>query len=55
MDRFFLFLVVRDDDPATQEGKMHMNSTNLLVNLIAFQFVWKNTDTEDVCSDSKNL
>lgn len=28
MDRFFVFLVVHDDDPATQEGKM--KSTNLL-------------------------
>ena len=29
MDRFFLFLVLHDDDPATQEGKII--STNLLV------------------------
>lgn len=29
MDRFFLFLVLDDDDPATQEGKII--STNLLV------------------------
>jgi len=55
MGRFFLFLVVRDDDPATQEGKMNSTNLSLLVSLIVFQFVWKNTDTEDVCSDSKNL
>ena len=29
MDRFFLFLVLHNDDPATQEGKII--STNLLV------------------------
>jgi len=29
MDRYFLFLVVHDDDPATQKGAM--NSKNLLV------------------------